>query len=1547
MRDISFDRAAATAALAAKYESGTADRNDATVLSWLLAERDGPEVAATYLDSHSGAQSGEAQVVATAMSAMLRGQRIEAPPSEIGDGEDEAVFGDLTHLVTAAPEATDWQTIDARLASLFGGGAPSPNGLPFAAAVAAKGRWSALAPYVEVIASFDTPAAITLAAHVAHHTQSGREIVEFLDHHSAAFPGHELPVELRRIEVLAKAESGSMQEALAGAELIAAETKLRGDRLQVVALRLRAGDVQAAIPIIQDVLDHEEVSAGDAMRFSVAVASEDEDLARRLWRYSLKRGVPEELLLNAVSQGYRIGLDDETSPLMLRMQQRAAAGASDVWLVGVDDIVEHLRASQANVEIVMAHVEAGAVPIHMALRSLTSLARIYQLDRPSRDTGQLGQLYIRHAGRPIDVVPEVPWSEWQIHLDVTGLLIADQLDLLSHVERLAAPVIVSPSLPDALYQLEQQVGHQQPKLIEDARSILAARAQGRIATPGSTDLPETQIVRHERLLANSDQPGPTVASVYSALQEYGDLPSDRSLPASSDAELTISPGVGSRLHFADNTLATLTAVGGLAGLMKRFQCEIDAEEAQRLAEEVQGFESRDVLAERMRLLRGRVARGIANSRYVLAPARAPRPDEEEAEEEDGEAGRHRSPVEESLLDLICAPGARNGVLWVDDRHVSGFVNAEGNLIVGVVEVLNALVSAGLISADERRLKLLTLRQGGAVFIPMTAEEVLPPLLVAAVVGDCVVETPALAILRRNFSTALQVDARLKIGDGEYPSLAGRPDEAPFLHSSRLVLDSCLRAVWNQPKASLADRRARADWLWANLRMERCVRPLPVDAPGNGNEMLAALLLAGLLAGLNNIIVGTAKNTLQTRREYAAWLDEAVIQPRINDTAFLDLATNQLKGLLTADSDLPSDPQRADAFQKLRQLHVQMLPDAIRQRLLEDDGFAAQLGAKLDYTVNLGTERFEATAFWRASARALRGGTANVRSVAGKPVRISRDGDQLVLSGGVSVRLREGLFPGLRAKGEARTHRTAAYLKELDLAPAEAAIFAKRARAARQDPAYVEVMVEAERASVIRSYSHLAGVLRRNEQPGVALFMPPPAQRLMHHLRLDLSDKPMPGRVTEAWANLRASIGPLFAFRRLAGLPLPFGDMLAHETDAAELLELLQKSPSPMSRLHLARLAERLGRFDRAQSIVGELVEAGDTEGLLHAAVLTWTEHAFECDSEWLALSVVDRLALVWAHADRISGILKDVAIKDYAVALRFFADNQPPRDVGQSLVREALYDNDCACPDYMFASTLVYHGLGYVFGDADAFEAIPEEHRLKLMALLLMKEGDDWKPHLGVTIRSDQMTNCLQSFLVNRPGGLFAAELEPATIRETEIEKALATLETSPNDPDAWMRLAAGGRPAIDPVQGARVRSAFESASLRELAGRNEHLLHCRLAVDARRRFGGEIDDNMLLRQTFEIGSELGRRYPSDAAASGSEGREALDQAMEFLAVCAKAETPQKALDRLGQFAMALTNGWPGAAGLIRGTFDNLVRHGQSSDAAPCWRTFVALRAFP
>ena len=345
-------------------------------------------------------------------------------------------------------------------------------------------------------------------------------------------------------------------------------------------------------------------------------------------------------------------------------------------------------------------------------------------------------------------MPEIPWKQWRVHLDITGLLIADQLDLWSPLRPpWSSPVLVSRTLIDAILKLEHDAAHHQISQVKIARAILDAHRDCHLALQADP-AGDATTVRHERTAEEDAGAGPTVRSVLAALDATA---------APSLGPLDVIPETRARLVFIENTLETVAMEGKLEAILDRFACEVPQEALDAAAETVRNAEARETLADWVGAVKQKMALRLESGRFVFVARRNISLDGSEASEdevieggedaddspEDGAAGRHREPdfIEQGLMDLLAAPGGVTSVLWVDDRNLTGYPMAEGKAVAGVVEVLDALRAAERLTDAEHRQKLLQLRAAGAVFLPMRAEEVLLPLLAATHPRRCACGTP--------------------------------------------------------------------------------------------------------------------------------------------------------------------------------------------------------------------------------------------------------------------------------------------------------------------------------------------------------------------------------------------------------------------------------------------------------------------------------------------------------------------------------------------------------------------------------------------------------------------------------------------------------------------------------------------------------------------------------------------------------------------------------------------------------------------------------------
>ena len=1525
-----FDAPASRDAMQAAFEAGRLDENDLHTLAWLLSLTATPLEMAIYFEEHFADFEMEGQGGLQRIINMLRGE--ERGPDE------ESGFGLLSELSETNSADVDWPALEARLAALFGMDSPPPVAFLFANAVAERGRWSALEPYLQAILDFATPDAIALGAHVAHFTRPAQELLDILTAQASAFPQGALPLVLRRMESLALHGVGDVAGALQVAERLAVETQAPEDRLNLIQLQLGAGSVSAALPWIRRAFTDKQISGGDAVRFSLAVTTQDAEFARELWRFALQAGVPDALVLNAYSQAFALGLDLEVGPLSLRMQALAAAGAPNIWVLDdVQDVVDQVLRRREASERMLANLEAGATPVHFTLGVLDSLARVYRLDRPG-SAGALAPIYIRHGGRPAASEPNPPWSSWCVLLDLTGLLLADQLDLLRFVEGLDRPIRISTRLIDALYQLREQAATNQPSYVEAARAIVLAADDQRLGIAEMSDFAEPAIVRHDR------DRGPAPEDIVETLRRLEAGP-----VLGSDAP-PLPVELNAQLLFEEDTLSNLAVHGLLDQVLLRFQCRLTTETIADLKAKMRAADDQTALAARLVRLRERVAAGLQSGRYVsIGHERFRDADDEEPPkgEEGGKADAENrfDDFAGGLVDLLKAPSIENGVVWADDRYVSGFRKAQDNRIVGVVDVLNALRDEGLITVEDRRHRLIKLRAAGALYIPMDAEEVMAALRAAPLHGPNLFETSDLAALRRSFGLGVLVDRNLKVGDSGLPQLVGRPDEVDYLFAMRGLADACLVQIWSEEGIPLELRKARSAWIWSNLRMPYGARFSSGEYPDEAAFGLAALQLAASLGIATAVRRRRLSDSLQAQRNYLDWLSQVAIQPIASQPALLDAVAARFCDLMASDRNQRS-PEQVEAIRHLRNMQTDLLPPLIRERVLADRDYAAFVGVQMNTVQTLNDANFPADNFWRAVVRALRQGKATVKTIDGKQARFTEQDGTIVCSGAAQGTLNDPILAVLKLSGEARDAAALAWAGRLDLAPAVAAQLRADLVKSRTDRAYADALTKVLDHSTIRFYGRLRATLRSGRLKCDDL-RPPPAKALLHHLRLaDLHAGTVAERARSAWPVLKAEIGPAFALRRLAALPIDLGSVLVADPDSAALLAELERGPTPMMRFHLARLSALLGDEALAGAQFAVMADAGLVELEMFCDLLRWSEIAFAGDPDWRTLGVPEQLAVIWAHAERVMAALVESPPSDWAGARQFISSNPLPRPVSAALVSNPVFSGDMAAPDHLTPAGLLYHSLGLAFPAGLALARLPEAAKPAFMALMVSENEGVIEPSATVIIRREGLGNAMESFLGNRPN-LFDAELDPIAARVAMLNEVLVALEVSTTDQGAWAKMAALGKTGLEGEHAARLNAIFDRLDLKALARTTAGLGLIRLVLATRLRQSPKLSDNDLWLRLHEIGEGLANRLPSAAALESVGGRADFVQVVEILGACAVANDGGAAMERLQQGCLVLADVWPAAANVLRGLLGAIATQHEVRDGRIAWRGFTALQTFP
>jgi tetratricopeptide (TPR) repeat protein len=1555
-RGLGFDRMAAEAALAELYAAGKATGDQVRVYGLMVAQRDGLPAATQTLAAHLAAQTGDAAEAAT---HWIEGG---APPAMDPNLPSPATVADA---LDKAEASKNWTAVEALLAQFLGGDTPNVIGLDLASAMAEQRRWRTIAPFAEALAKFETARATRLAIYALHHAGSAQALLDFAAQRHGDFPNGQLPLDCRRMVLMATERVNDLPSALDQAQRIAAETGDITDRLNLADIHIQAANVQAALTPIREALAANALGPDRAIRYSLAVTREDVALSRDLWRAALAGGVPDSLLLHAFSQGYKLGLNAEAETLLPRVHARAQSGAGDVWLVDIDDVVQEMVARRDRSQNLSDLLAAGATPIHLVASALNiSIADHYWLAPRAKEKGALRPLFLRHGARPTEIPIETPWERWQVHLDVTSLLLLDQLDLWPHLDALESPVRVSPRLTDAILKLELDATHHQISQVEIAQAILNAHRDRRLKVQ-DTPATEAETVRHERPLGGEVGVGPTVRSVLGSL--------GRSVRPAEDG-MDEPPRARGRLLFVENTLETLAMDHALEAVLDGFACEVPQSVIDDAAETVRAAADRETLADWIGELKKKVSlrqesgqfQRVAHRPINLAEgdgedAASGGGDEAQAVGGDKEIAEDASPtnraklrrpdfIEQGMMDLLAAPGGVNSMLWIDDRHVTGYPLAETKIVVGTMEVLDALLAAQRITPEEHRQKLLQLRAGGAVFLPTRIEEVLVPLKAAAIVDGEVVESKALVVLRRNLAAAMRLDGKLKIGPTDIPNLEGRPDETPFMVGARRIVHDCLTELWGDDDATVEELRAQSDWLWSALRQEQPMRMLP--GGDSASTLLAAINLAALLSAIPN--VGSAPWGVPSPRRTAMmeWLNETAIAPLADNDAgdFLDLVATHLANLVSdedrldavAKFDLPLDQTKA-FLGRFRRRVFDLAPVTIQERLLKHPEFLADTGVGSVGLLTVNGVNFSPEAFWSAVTRALRNGSAKVRSQADVQLTLKQaDDGGLALSGALRLRLREPWFHILAAEGHARSEAIEKYLAAKDLAPDDLSRVEAAVRDAKSDSDLVEALQDARGASLIDHYAQLSDAIGARAIKHLSEFLPPPAGQMVHHLRLGDLTRSVADQAPDAWRELADRIGVGKALRRLGGLPVPLAAAIKR---AVSNLDDLPPSFSPTTALHLAATARLSGDGKRAVQILNDELAGTPLAGRLFNTLLHWTARAYTNDPAWRALPTGHQLALVWSHAHRVCtltlqhGAKADLARED-------FEKHPAQQDMLVGLWRNQPFDSDCAAPDQMLAGALFFAGLGYVFGDDDVAVAAPDLTAAIQSTLFAKKDGEVILD-AGLMLWNPDAANAMGSFVATPPVIALDPPFDPSAARRHTLEVEMSRLEEKPTDILRWAtvnRLSDTGLPADLQT---RLIQVFDAVKIEEIDGGQTPIQGPAMAIDTRLGLPGELNADVIDRKIVQLAKHYADALRGTFRFNDEQMALGFTIVVEAAARAAIGPDMKVALQRLGSLMLVVAYAWPAAAAPLRKICDSYARASSPETGAPLWRALVALRAWP
>jgi hypothetical protein len=1321
-----------------------------------------------------------------------------------------------------------------------------------ACAVAAEhSDWAFVAERREALLELiGTPEALRLAAFAAYNTGQYQLCRELLDGQRDLFRHAKLPTDLRELRVVTARRLGALSDAVAEAEALARDEPSTQHLVNLADVYLHGADLKALGFTARKLLGRPDLEPQNALKIARLVYHEDVGLARALWQQATAGPMADSLVGEAFELASRLGLSREARPLLERLVQLARTRQAGVWAGGLPDLRQLVEDRRRHFEEVEKAYSRAAIPIHVVCAETgIALADFFHAvladnERDPRPRTQ-GFLLIRHGGRPLGEFSEAP--RWRLHLDVTAVLLAAHLDILDRVETTLGPLRVAEDLIPALLEMRDALAPAQPDHLAASETVLRLLDSGQLKLlgevarpddPGLADLPAMLGLEASELLAaaasangafvqflpvtrhDGTQPvlppsilarvsGP--AAVLAGLRQAGAVPAELHQRAVSDlgpSEIE-NPGVplagtAMPLFCARGIAERLARLGVLEVACRALEMHLHPREAENVRKQLQAAERGGATAAWLTELIERIRQGIAGGSYEVVMAPEPPPDAPET------PPSLRSHVLRCLQTLLLGQPAAGDVLWVDDRWANSYVARGETPIVGINEVLQALVVAGALRSEEHYAKLARMRAANLRFVPLAADELLHHLGQSQLdESGKVLETHELRTLRATVAATVEDFNMLQL-PGPPETAQASPHELAAVINLNQAVREAIRRTW-EADIPIALAAARSDWLIANLYYDHGVlaqflpRSAVLDEVQSAGLELAAFMNEGLA-----LRVAERGETLSRRREYFDWLERRLLAPRVYANPGVLVATAELlKRLLMDIRSEPREQGPQAAWNLLLAVFVRELPPELRIEIGNDQEFMASFGLTRTPVSMTGGHVFAPRDLFGAFAQVVNGRTAEITTLdSGLVARFEpAPGDAFALSVGeerVTIPLRGELL--LLTDSVARRKELLDSHPEwfdCPLAEREAAVAA--IATAEDLMVRVQTAESWKRRSAAHFYVDLRETLAEGGQVSPHQLTPPHLEGLLHHLRLERATSLPPDGLLAALDagadRLVAEEGLEAAVKRLWSLPMPFPpSVLAALPTSAEgrsaLLDSLSKDAlAPLEKVHLIRIHLADARSaGLAESLTTSLLSPSGIHQLeLFRRLLKWMHWQLEL-GDTVSWSPHARLLAAWLHADKVLHALLAARV-DAEDMLRWFPAS--PAHLSPASFRISDHaSRDAAHPDRVSLHRLVAAAITYGWEGREPVKALPEI-RSRLQELISVESTSGLLPVPDLLRDLTMAQNGLGTFLNRDLGqGLrsivdagLAAHLESTALQQN-LETEMQALDSQPDTP-AWALVGA------------------------------------------------------------------------------------------------------------------------------------------------------------
>jgi nucleoside phosphorylase len=792
-------------------------------------------------------------------------------------------------------------------------------------------EWKYVADHsAELIRLINTAEAFRLSIFACWFEKRVHQCLSIIEGYKKSLDEERLPSDLWRIQVYCQA-TFDLPLALANARDLAHLHPTTANLLLLIDIHHRMGDLKAVALIARELNTRNDVAPWDMLWIAKWICAEHRDLAIDFWRHAKERVLNDpDLLGYTITLGMTLGLDKETEPLFRKMEDYTAVGKGPFKVFTLDKLFEWKKERDEYLQFINQNYGKGTLPLHIIASEVgVTLAEILHRypdeNRRSFDPLSTRRIFIRHGGRASDSSLVESLSDRLLHLDISAILVAEDLGILEKVEKSFSPLYISSETPRSLSHQRLELMSQQPSRLnifervldllenrkldqfshdvkpsDDLTKLVKEMGERWVAILSTARLEGALIVDYLPLKSHDQKRVPiklpkqfqtsitNCRAIVESLKNNGGL----SIPSYEKAlkelgsekepyKLAVLPAMGTKLFLVSNIIEFLVNADVMDLACEKFQIFVDPLYVNEARQTISSNVRQAEVASWLERLTNRINSGLTAGVYKAV----------NRSEVLKEVTEHEDRLNLDFMaatELLRYKFSEKDVLWFDDRYFNSYSSRDRVVpIIGINEILEALRLRDELSVKDQYDLLLKLRQSNYRYIPIAKGEIFYHLHQAQLNSEGrIIETHELSVLRRYFASCFLDAESLQtppVPEG-FPNLSG---EITFITQTTHAVTDAFIELWADENSDIQTTIARSEWILNNLYtgLFGLIHLLPnpemrEDAINEIGMDIGSLLGAGIAIGTRNLRSPMLSDTMRNRRkEYFKWLDKRLVSRR--------------------------------------------------------------------------------------------------------------------------------------------------------------------------------------------------------------------------------------------------------------------------------------------------------------------------------------------------------------------------------------------------------------------------------------------------------------------------------------------------------------------------------------------------------------------------------------------------------------------------------------------------------------------------------------------